>query len=142
MRLTTPQCEQGTKEVQQSKARGRLSFNLKGVQRRTACEHALRLNGGCKQAKGEATYPASSMTYSKLIMRATASATLPLSRCITKLLMDAKIRRPSRTAATIVAKLSSARTMSATPLVTSEPVMPVDCGDHGGGWWLVDGSDT
>ena len=39
--------------------------------------------------------------------------------------MFAKIARPSRTAATIVAKLSSARTMSAASFVTSVPVMPI-----------------
>ena len=35
------------------------------------------------------------------------------------------MRRPSSTAPTMVAKLSSASTMSATPLVTSVPVMPM-----------------
>ena len=39
--------------------------------------------------------------------------------------MLAKMPRPSRTAATIVAKLSSARIMSAASLVTSVPVMPI-----------------
>ena len=35
------------------------------------------------------------------------------------------MRRPSSTAATIVAKLSSARTMSAASLLTSVPVIPI-----------------
>ena len=39
--------------------------------------------------------------------------------------MLAKIARPSSTAATIVAKLSSASTMSAASLETSVPVMPM-----------------
>ena len=39
--------------------------------------------------------------------------------------MFAKIERPSSTAATIEAKLSSARTMSAAPFATSVPVMPI-----------------
>ena len=39
--------------------------------------------------------------------------------------MLAKMPRPSRTAATMVAKLSSARIMSAASLVTSVPVMPI-----------------
>ena len=39
--------------------------------------------------------------------------------------MLAKIARPSRTAATIVAKLSSARIMSAASFVTSVPVTPI-----------------
>ena len=39
--------------------------------------------------------------------------------------MLAKIPRPSCTAATIVAKLSSARIMSAASLVTSVPVTPM-----------------
>ena len=39
--------------------------------------------------------------------------------------MLAKIARPSRTAATMVAKLSSARIMSAASLLTSVPVMPM-----------------
>mmetsp|Transcript_29462 Transcript_29462/g.73948 ORF Transcript_29462/g.73948 Transcript_29462/m.73948 type:complete len:234 (-) Transcript_29462:1370-2071(-) len=70
-------------------------------------------------------FPWPSMTKPRESMSTTASAMFPLSRCITKLLMDAKIRRPSCTADTMVAKLSSASTMSATPLVTSEPVMPM-----------------
>mmetsp|Transcript_32869 Transcript_32869/g.58901 ORF Transcript_32869/g.58901 Transcript_32869/m.58901 type:complete len:287 (-) Transcript_32869:1630-2490(-) len=69
--------------------------------------------------------PLSSMTKARDTSSTTASAMLPLSRCITKLLMEAKMRRPSRTALTMVAKLSSASTMSATPLVTSEPVIPM-----------------
>ena len=39
--------------------------------------------------------------------------------------MFEKIARPSSTAATIVAKLSSASTMSAASLETSVPVMPI-----------------
>ena len=39
--------------------------------------------------------------------------------------MLAKMARPSRTAATIVAKLSSARIILAASLVTSVPVMPI-----------------
>ena len=39
--------------------------------------------------------------------------------------MLAKIARPSSTAATIVAKLSSASTMSAASFETSVPVMPI-----------------
>ena len=39
--------------------------------------------------------------------------------------MLSKMPRPSRTAATIVAKLSSARIIFAASLVTSVPVMPI-----------------
>ena len=39
--------------------------------------------------------------------------------------MLAKMARPSRTADTMVAKLSSARIMSAASLLTSVPVMPM-----------------
>ena len=39
--------------------------------------------------------------------------------------MLAKIERPSSTAATIDAKLSSVRIMSAAPFATSVPVMPI-----------------
>ena len=47
------------------------------------------------------------------------------SRKRRNLRMLAKIPRPSRIAATIVAKLSSARIMSAASFVTSVPVMPI-----------------
>ena len=47
------------------------------------------------------------------------------SRKRRNLRMLAKIPRPSRTALTIVAKLSSARIMSAASLATSVPVMPI-----------------
>ncbi|MPN26147.1 hypothetical protein SDC9_173571 [bioreactor metagenome] len=43
----------------------------------------------------------------------------------TALWMLSKIRRPSRTATTMVAKLSSVSTMSDAPLETSVPVMPM-----------------
>mmetsp|Transcript_31611 Transcript_31611/g.62518 ORF Transcript_31611/g.62518 Transcript_31611/m.62518 type:complete len:212 (-) Transcript_31611:2068-2703(-) len=66
-----------------------------------------------------------SVTKAREMRRVTASAMLPDSKCMTKLLMEVKMRLPSWTAETMVAKLSSAMTMSATPLVTSEPVMPI-----------------
>ena len=47
------------------------------------------------------------------------------SRNITDFLMFAKIRRPSRTAATIVAKLSSASTISDASFATSVPFLPI-----------------
>ena len=53
------------------------------------------------------------------------SARLPLRMLRMNLRMLSKTTRPSRTAPTIVAKLSSCSTMSPASLVTSVPVMPI-----------------